>query len=177
VGHAQALEFEFPDHEETVVGPSVCSGPIAKIDDAGAGMACFTRFVPPFDGHAAADETVELPVVLQERPGKVHAGELFDGLLKGRRRQVRVEPCQGRPEIPNQDRLLRRCSPQGPLRPEGFGVVSINTFPAEVIMQVVGKGLLNQSVFAVDVGDHGLSPDEVSYILHDLEGPLQIEFP
>jgi hypothetical protein len=65
VGHPQALKFELADGEEAVVGLAVRSLAIAEIDDAGVGMARFTRSIPPFDGHAVPDEAVELPVVLQ----------------------------------------------------------------------------------------------------------------
>ena len=36
---------------------------------------------------------------------------------------------------------------------EGLGVVGVDALPAEAVPQVVGEGLLDQTVFAVDVGE------------------------
>ena len=40
------------------------------------------------------------------------------------------------------------------MRPEGLVVPGVDAVPAEHIMQILGKGLLDQAVLAVDVGDH-----------------------
>ena len=40
---------------------------------------------------------------------------------------------------------------------------------------MLGKGLLDQAVFAVDVGDHGVSTEGSRNTGHGCEGPFQIE--
>jgi hypothetical protein len=40
------------------------------------------------------------------------------------------------------------------MRPEGFLVPGVDAFPAERIVQILGEGLLDQAILAVDVGDH-----------------------
>jgi hypothetical protein len=40
------------------------------------------------------------------------------------------------------------------VRPEGLVVPGVDTVLAEHIMEILSKGLLDQAVLAVDVGDH-----------------------
>ena len=55
--------------------------------------------------------------------------------------------------------------PSVPCWPEHLLIVGIDALPSEHLLQVLGKGLLNQPVFAVDVGNHGFSPDHAEWHL------------
>jgi hypothetical protein len=158
VRNAQTLKFQLADCEESVMELTVRSPSIAEIDYSGIGMASFCRFIPPLDGYAATNEGVELSIVLQERLGKVRVCQLLDGLLTSREREVRIESNQGRSEVSDQDCLAFRLASQSPLRSKGFRVVGINAFPAEMIVQMVGKSFLYQAVFTVYVGYHAHIP-------------------
>ena len=102
--------------------------------------------------------------------------ELLNGLFMRRGGKVGIEPYQGCPEIPHQHSLPLRHTSKCAVLPEGLGVIGVNAIPSEMIAEMIGKSLLNESVFTVDVGNHDLSPDDGGHILHDPEGPLQIEF-
>ena len=118
-------------------------------------MPGFAVRVPPLHRHTAADKAVALPVVLNERSGKVDPGDLLDGLLARRFRKVRVQARERCPQVAHQHHVALRCPAKRSLWPEGLGVVGVDAFPVELIAEVVREGLLDQPVFAVDVGDHG----------------------
>ena len=132
---------------------------VAEVDHLRPRVPRLARSIAPLDRHAAADEAVELPVVLKQRAGEVDARQLLDGLLARRCRQVRVEPLQRRPQVAHQHHIPLGRAPQRALRPERLLVVGVDALPAEHLLQMLGEGLLDQPVFAVDVGDHGCSPD------------------
>ena len=92
--HAQALNLQLAHGQEAVVGIAVGRA-VAEVDDLGAGVLRLAGGIAPFDRHAVADEAVELPVVLEQRPGEVHPRQLLDGLLAGDFRQAGVEALQG----------------------------------------------------------------------------------
>jgi hypothetical protein len=77
---------------------------------------------------------------------------LVDRLL----RQSRVEPFQRRPQIAHQHHLAFAGAPQRTRictsGAEAFLVPGIDAVPAQHLFQMLGKGRLNQTVFAVDVG-------------------------
>lgn len=79
----------------------------------------------------------------------------FDGLLASHLRNVGIQTCQCRPEIPQQHRLALPAPAERPLRPDGLGVVRVGILPAE-FPEMLGKRLLKQPVFTVDSGYHDL---------------------
>jgi hypothetical protein len=83
VGDTEALDFEFADGEEAVVGGAVWAGAVLEVEDLGAGVLGLAGGIAPINGDAVADEVVEFAVVLDERAGEVHPGQFFDGLLAG----------------------------------------------------------------------------------------------
>jgi hypothetical protein len=150
VRHPHALDLQLPHGQE-----AVAKG-VTEIDDLGVRVAGFAACVPPLDRHAAPDESVEFAVVLDERAGVVDPDELLDRLLARLGRKIGIQPRDGRPQVPHQHHLALGCPAKGAVRPEGLGVVGIDALPAENLLQVVGEGLLDQPVFAVDVGQgHG----------------------
>ncbi len=113
--------------------------------------------VPPLHRHAVANKAVALPVVLDKRAGEVDASDLLDRLFAGGFRKIRIQALQRRPQVTNQHDLALGGSPQRSMRPEGLRVVGVDAVPAKDLLQMVGEGLLDQPVFAVDVGEgHGL---------------------
>lgn len=147
MGYAHALELQLSDRQEAVVGR------IAEVDHLRVRVPGLSVRVPPLDRHPAPDEAVELPVVLEERAGEVDPRELLDRLLQRRFRQVAVEAGQRRTQVTNQHNLTFVRAAQGSVWPEGLRVVGVNALPSEHLLQMVGKGLLDQPVFAIDVGD------------------------
>ena len=145
--HPHALHFQLAHREEAVITD------VTEIDDLDVSMARLAARLPPLDRHAAADETVELVVVLDEGACEVDAGELGYGLLSRSGRQVGVQPLDGGAEIAHQHDLTFGSPAQGAGGAEDLGVIGVETLPAQRVAQMVGEGLLDQAIFAVDVGD------------------------
>ena len=148
---------------------------VAEVDHLRARVPGLAARVAPLDRHAAADEAVELPVVLDQRAGEVDARELLDRLLARRFRQVRIQARQRRAQVAHQHHVALGRPAQRALRPEGLGVVGVDALPAEPVAQVVGEGLLDQPVFAVDVGDHRQLSEPICDTAHDRECTLEVE--
>ena len=87
--------------------------------------------VAPRDRHAVADEAVELAVVLDQRAGEIDPGELLDGLLACRFRQVWVEPGEGRTQVAHEHHVALARPPEGAVRAEGLLVLGVDAVPAE----------------------------------------------
>ena len=66
-------------------------------------------------------------------------------------------------------------APQRALRPERLRVVGVDALSPEPVAQVIRESLLNQPVFAVDVGDHRRLSDCLRDFGHRPNGTLQIE--
>ena len=115
-------------------------------------VADFAGGVTPLDRHAAADEAIDFPVVLDQGSGEIDPGDFLDRLRAGRFRKVRVQTRKRRPQVPNQHHLALGGSSQCPVMPEGLRVVGVDAVPAKDLLQMVGEGLLDKPVFAVDVG-------------------------
>ena len=128
VRHAHALDLQLAHGEEAVAAG------VAEVDHLRARVPRLAGCVAPLDRHAAADEAVELAVVLEQRAGEVDARELLDGLLARRLRQVRVEPRQRRAQVAHQHHLALGRAAQRALRPEGLRVVGVDALPAERLL-------------------------------------------
>jgi hypothetical protein len=167
VGDAEALDLQFPDGKEAIVGGAVRAGAVLEIYDLGAGVLGFAASVAPFDRDAVADEVVVFAVVLDEGAGEIHPGQFLHGLLAGGFGEVRVEALEGGAEVADEDDFALAVATEGAGRAERFVVEGVNALPAEGIMQVIGKGLLDQAVFAVDVSDHAqvCLPESIDQIL------------
>ena len=157
MGDAEALNLELPDGEEPVVGRAVRAITVLEIYDLGAGVFSLAAGISPLDGDTVTDEVVILAVVLDERAGEVHPGQFLNGLFARGFGEVRVEALQGGAEVAGEDDFALAGAAEGAGGAEGFVVVRVKAFPAEDIMQVIGKGLLDQAVFAIDVGCHAWS--------------------
>ena len=117
VRDAEALNLQFPDGKEAVVGRAVRANTVLEIYDLGAGVFGFAAGVAPFDGNAVADEVVVLAVVLDEGAGEVHPGQFFDGLFAGGFRELRIEAHQGSAEIADEDDFALAGSAEGAVGP------------------------------------------------------------
>ena len=148
VRHANALDLQLAHGEEAIV-----SG-VAKVDHLCVSVPGLAAGVAPVHGNPAADEGVELAVVLNERPSEVDPGQLLDGLLPRLGWNVPVQPCERRPQVAHQHGLPVGGASQRSRRPERLRVVCINAVPTEHLFEMFGKRLLDQAVFAVDAGDH-----------------------
>ena len=133
---------------------AVASG-VTEVDHVRMCVPGLAAHVPPLHRHPAADEAVELPVVLDERAGEVDPGDSLDGLFARRFWKVRVQARERRPQVAHQHHVALRCPAKGSLRPEGLSVVGVEALPPETITEMIREGLLDQPVLAVDIGDHG----------------------
>ena len=68
VRHAHALDLQLAHGEEAVAGG------VAEVDHLRVRVTGLAARIPPLDRHAAADEAVELAVVLDQRAGEVDRG-------------------------------------------------------------------------------------------------------
>jgi len=103
VGDAKALNLQFPDGKEAVIGRAIRGNAVLEVYDLGASVLGFAASVAPFDGHAVADEVVVLAVVLDERAGEIHPCQFLHGLLAGGFGEVRVEALEGSAQIADED--------------------------------------------------------------------------
>ena len=76
-------------------------------------------------------------------------------LLDRRDGDILVKPLQGSAEIADQHDFAFAGATERATGSEVLVGEGVNAFPAEHIAQMVGKRLLDQPVFAFDVGDHG----------------------
>ena len=133
-------------HGEEPVG----AGFVVEVDDPGARSLAAALGIPVFDRHAAAQEPVEVAVVLYHRTADVMNCQIAQRIAYGRGRQFGVEPFQRRAEVAGQHGFLRVGTAKGAVRAEGFLVPGIDAFPAKFVFEMLGEGRLNQPVFAVD---------------------------
>ena len=152
VRHAHALDLQLAHGQEAVVRD------VAEVDHLRVRVARLAGGIAPLHRHPAADEAVELAVVLDERAGEIDARQLLDGLLPGRLRDVRVQPRERGAQVANQHDVPLRRATERAVRPEGLRLVGVDALPAEHLFEMLGEGLLDQPVFAVDVAEgHALS--------------------
>jgi len=102
--------------------------------------------------HAIADQRVKGLVVLQQRARKIVMGEFGNGFFNGRRRQLRIELDQRSAQVAHQNRVALVAAAQCAVWAKGFLIPQIEAVPAQHRFQMLGKGGLHQSIFAIDVG-------------------------
>lgn len=89
-----------------------------------------------------------------EGAGEIHLYQLLDGLFASRFRQVGIEAFQRGAEVADKHHVAIAAATQGAVGSKSLVIVGVNALPAVDIAQMIGKGLLDQPVFAVDVSDH-----------------------
>ena len=146
VGRAQPGELELAHHQKTVVIR------VAKVDHRSLCMAKLPLGTAITHRHPVADQLVKRLVVLQQRTGKIVVRQLADRLFNGARWQKWVEFGQRRPQVTYQHHVTFTGTAQRTGGTEGFLVPGVNAVPTENFFQMLRKGGLYQTVFAVDVG-------------------------
>ena len=147
--HAYALHLQLAHGKEAVtIG-------VAEVDHVRMRVPGLAARVPPLHRHPVADEAVALPIVLDERAGEVDADDFLDGLFARQLRKTWVQVHKRCPQVAHQHHVALRRPTERSLRPKDLGVVGVEALPPEIIAEMVREGLLDQSVLAVDVGDHG----------------------
>src|SRR5262249_9422695 len=134
--------------------PGAVVGGGTEIDHLRTSIARLASGITPLYWHALSDVAVVLAVMLHQRPGKIHAGKVLNGLLTSRLRQGVGESGTRRPQVTHYHHLTLAVAAKRAVRPEGLVVPGVDAVPAEHIVQILGEGLLDQAVLAVDVGDH-----------------------
>jgi hypothetical protein len=94
--------------------------------------------------------------VLEQRAREIMARDFLHRLGDGGWRQQRIQPRQRRSQVAREHHLARVRAPQRAIRSERLLVPRIDTLPTQLIAQMPGERLLDEPVFAVDVGvGHG----------------------
>ncbi len=101
------------------------------------------------DLHAVADQTVLLAICGQKRLRRSHGDNLPHSVVIGFPRQTRIQLDQSGAQGPRQNHIPIRRPPQQAVRSEVLVVVSIHRFPAELLLEILSRGLLNEGVFGV----------------------------
>ena len=109
-------------------------------------------------------------------------GDLPHGIVIGR---MRASPgfnvLQLLPQSAGQHHLAIRVPPKQAVRPEILVVVSVHRLPAELLLQVLGSGLLDKGVFGIKGGRQSSTsqwpsflsdPSQQSILLQFLDVPL-----
>ena len=76
-------------------------------------------------------------------------GDLAHGIVVGRIRQARIQLHQFLAQRACQHHLAVRGTAQQAVRSEVLVVVGVHRLPAELLLQVLGSGLLDEGVFGV----------------------------
>ena len=147
VRRTQAGQLEFA-HGEEAVG----AGRIGEIDHPRPRRLLPAVRIAVAHRHAAAQQSVEVAVVLYQRAADIEHRHRAHCLVDGHRRKLRVQPHQRGAQVALQHGLLRVVAAQRARRAEGLGVPSVDALPAERLLKMVGERLLDQTVFAVEAG-------------------------
>jgi hypothetical protein len=154
--HAQSLKLHLAHGHEPVVGGR------AEVDHAGMIVASFTVGVAPRHRHATLDEFVELLIVLKHRAGVINLRQFLKGVVAGGCGKVGIQSCQRLAQVPFRNRVALTVAAEVAGGAEGFVVPGVGAFPAELIVKIVGEGLLDETVFAVDVGEQAKPSTQLS---------------
>ena len=137
------LDPEFAYGEEVVVP---C---IAEIEHAQSPGFHTAARVSVGDLHAVAQKVVFFAVGLEGRMGCAHLHDDTYGVFVGFGWKAGVELFERLTQVAYEHDILVARPPQCPVGPEGLGVIGIDRFPAELLLQVFGGGLLDESVFGI----------------------------
>ena len=130
---------------------------IVEVEDAqGARLHAAAR-VPVRDLHAVAQQIIFLLVGLQRGLCRAHLDDGADGVVDRFARQARIERIERLAKIAREEHLFLAGPAQRPVRPEGLGVVGVDRLPSEPRFEVLGRGLLDEGVFAVERRAHRVS--------------------
>ena len=120
-------------------------GPIVSIRR----QRIWSRFVEqPSDAcpcSAVTDVSMEILIVPVKRATEVGALPLVSHFL----RSLRVQSRYRTPQVANKHDLSGVAAPQRTVWPEALLVPGVNAVPAELVVQVVGNGLVDQSTLTV----------------------------
>ncbi len=128
VRHAHALNLQLRTARKRLFAD------VAKVDHLRPRVSGLAGVIAPIHRHPAADEAVELTVVLEQRAGEIAARQLLDGLLPRRERNVRVQPLQRRAQVAHQDHFSLGGATQRAGRPERLRLVGVDALPAERLL-------------------------------------------
>jgi hypothetical protein len=87
--------------------------------------------------------------------GVTNLGQSLKGFLASGFGKIGIESRHCLAQVALQDGILQAIAAQAAGEAEGFVVPGLSAFPTELVAEVISEGLLNETVFAVDVGDHG----------------------
>ena len=150
VGRAQPGDLEFAHRQKAIVRR------LTEIDHPRLRVPELTQTralgVAVAHRHAVADQIVEGLIVLEQGARIVMMGELDHRFVDRHLRQSRIEPFQRRPQIAHQHDFALAGPSQRTVRTEAFLIPGVDAVPTQHLFQMLGKGRLNQTVFAVDVG-------------------------
>src|SRR5688572_21686908 len=90
--------------------------------------------------------------MLYRRAAEIMDGERSHSIVDRRWGQMGIEALKSRAQIPGQQGLGGVLAPQRASGPEGFVIPRINALPAKLVPQMLGKGRLDQPIFAIDAG-------------------------
>ena len=134
---------QFAHAEEVVVFRCV------KIEDAEAFPHPLAVGVVKCDGYAVADEIVLFAVGGDDALRSGGGCDLPDGVVVGVFGQAGVQRSQGGEQMAREYDFAIRGATEQAVRSEVLVVVGIDGFPAELLFEVFGSGLLNEGVFGV----------------------------
>lgn len=100
-------------------------------------------------GDAVADEAVLLAVGSGQALGGAGGGHFAHGGLIRLVGQAGVEAAQGGAQVAGQDDFAVVGPAEQAIRPEGLTVPGQRRLPAELVTQIVGRGLLDEGVFVI----------------------------
>ena len=129
---------------------------VLKVDHHGALRLRAAVGAADGDGDAVAQEEVFFLIDLHERRGGEPLFQRSDGLGDLRGCDPGVELLKRRAEVPLEQDLFIVLPSQCAVFPQHFPVIRIDHIPAQLVMQQVPGGLLDEDVFGIVVG-HGVT--------------------
>ena len=127
-----------------------------EVDHAQAPPGGLALLVAVGDLHAVAQQVVLLAVGRDDGLQGGDGGDLPHRVVVRRAGQTRIQRRQPLPQRALQHDLAVRRTAEQAVRPEVLLVVGVDRFPAELLLQVVRRGLLDEGVLGVGSGSHRL---------------------
>ena len=144
------MDFQFLDGKKIVVFRML------KINDSGALFLCFSARLFHRDRDPIPNQKIFLLIDLQQGGGGQVMLQFALGLIELNRRDPGIQTQQSLPKIPGQQDLLIAFAAKAAVFAQFLRVVGKGHIPAQLLLEQMPGGFLNEDVFGVFVA-HGVT--------------------
>ena len=152
--HVGPAAVEVAAHPQLAHAEEVVVGRLVEVDHAQSALRRLALFVAIGDLYAVAHEVVLLAVGGDDGLRDGGRGDAPHGVFICLVRQARVQRRELLAQRSGQHHVAVRRPAEKAVRAEVLVVVGVDRFPAELPLQVIGRGLLDEGVLGVGRGSH-----------------------